>query len=148
MTSRLKGAGLPPSFVTPPRQRATSGANAHLLSLLRTLSYYGLGLFLTVIFVVPLVWMVSLSLRQPGLPPLRTIEWIPRPIAWSNYRQLFDLVPFGRYLFNSAIVTAFAIPLTVLTASWAGFAMSQLSHRLRNRLLALSVVMLMIPTTA
>ena len=118
------------------------------LRLGKSVSFNVVAMLLAALFVVPLVWMVSLSLRQPGLPPLRTIEWIPRPVSWSNYRQLFELVPFGRYLLNSIIVAALAIPLTLLTASWAGFAMAQLGARMRGRLLTLSLGMLMIPTTA
>ena len=76
------------------------------------------------LFVLPLVWVVSASLRQPGLPPPRTIEWLPDPIAWSNYARIFELVPLGTYIGNSLLVVALAVPLTLVTASWAGFAMA------------------------
>jgi multiple sugar transport system permease protein len=112
------------------------------------ISYHAVALAAAVLFILPLIWMISASLRQPGLPPPRTIEWIPRPIAWSNYRELFALLPFGRYLLNSTLVVAFAVPLSLLVGSWAGFGMSQLSSRARARLLLLSVGLLMVPVTA
>jgi multiple sugar transport system permease protein len=46
------------------------------------------------------------------------------------------------------MVAAIAVPLTILFASWAGFAMSQLSRRARGALIALSLVVLMVPLTA
>ena len=53
------------------------------------------ALAVAALFVVPLAWVLSASLRQPGLPPPRTIEWLPDPIAWSNYARIFELLPLG-----------------------------------------------------
>lgn len=114
----------------------------------RAIAYHALSWALLLLFILPLVWMVSASLRQPGLAPPRTIEWIPNPIAWDNYARLFNLLPIGRYALNSLIVSTLAVPLTLLTASWAGFAMAQLSARGRERLMTFSLVVLMIPVTA
>ncbi len=114
----------------------------------RGLIYHAISWAILILFILPLVWMVSASLRQPGLAPPRIIEWIPNPIAWGNYARLFDLLPVGRYALNSLIVSSLAVPLTLLTASWAGFAMAQLSARGRERLMTFSLVVLMIPVTA
>jgi multiple sugar transport system permease protein len=100
------------------------------------------------VFVLPLVWVLSASLRAPNQPPPRTIEWIPDPIAWSNYLKVFDLVPLGTYVANSLLVVAVAVPLTVVTASWAGFAMAQMGSRTRRRLVVLAIMLLMVPITA
>jgi multiple sugar transport system permease protein len=51
-------------------------------------------------------------------------------------------------MLNSLIVVAFAVPLTVLTASWAGFAMTRLTRRWAGALIAVSLIALMIPLTA
>lgn len=102
----------------------------------------------TAVFVVPLLWVVAASLREPGLPPARTIEWIPQVVAWENYRQIFTVLPFGRYVLNSLLVTGLAVPLTLLTASWAGFAMTQLGAGARSRLIVWSIGLLMVPVTA
>ena len=109
---------------------------------------HGLLIVMAVLFVLPLVWMIAASLRQPGLPPPRTIELIPNPIVPGNYAQVFELLPFGRYFLNSLIVVIAAVPLTIIVASWAGFAMSQLSDRSRRGLLALSIALLLIPFSA
>lgn len=99
-------------------------------------------------FVVPLLWVIAGSLRQAGLPPPREIEWLPQPIAWGNYARLFELVPLDRYALNSLLVVALAVPITVVTASWAGFALAQLSAEERTALLRLAIVLLMVPFTA
>ncbi|MFZ5921122.1 MAG: carbohydrate ABC transporter permease [Chloroflexota bacterium] len=106
------------------------------------------SLALTGLFVLPLFWMVSASLRQPGLPPPRGIEWVPSPLVFSNYTRIFDILPFGRYVVNSAITSGIGVALTLVTASLAGFGMSLLGKRARLRLLLLSAALQMIPVTA
>jgi multiple sugar transport system permease protein len=118
------------------------------LKRVRTLAYHAISWLILVVFILPLIWMASASLRQPGLPPPRSIEWLPTPLAWDNYARLFDLLPIGRYALNSLIVSTLAVPLTLVTASWAGFAMAQLSARGRERMMTFSLVVLMIPVTA
>ena len=44
------------------------------------------------------------SLRLPGLPPPRGIEWLPNPLAWGNYPAVFQLVELGRYALNTLVV--------------------------------------------
>ncbi|HEV3478616.1 MAG TPA: carbohydrate ABC transporter permease [Gaiellaceae bacterium] len=100
------------------------------------------------ILLAPIVYMVAGSLRQAGLPPPRSPELVPSPVAWENYERAFELVDIPRYALNSLLVAALAVPLSVLFASWAGFAISRLPSRQRTALLAASLAALMVPVTA
>jgi multiple sugar transport system permease protein len=100
------------------------------------------------LFLLPLAWASSASLRRRGVPSPRSIDWIPSPIAWENYRAAFQIVELHRYLLNSLFVTAIAVPVTIVIASNAGFAISQISQRWRLRLIAFSVLCMMVPLTA
>jgi multiple sugar transport system permease protein len=100
------------------------------------------------LFLLPLYWAVVTSLRETGSPLPRQIEWLPSPAAWGNYRTVFRTVDAERFALNSLIVASVAVPATVVFASLAGFAMSQLSHRYRTRLVAVSAICLMVPLTA
>jgi multiple sugar transport system permease protein len=84
-----------------------------------------------VAFLLPLWFMVSGSLREPGLPPPRAPELIPSPISTESYREAFDLVDLALYTVNSLIVAALTVPLAVLVASLAGFAMLLVAGRAR-----------------
>ncbi|MBK9602326.1 MAG: carbohydrate ABC transporter permease [Anaerolineales bacterium] len=112
------------------------------------IAFHAVSILISALFILPLVWMASASLRQPGLPPPRTMEWWPEPLAWSNYNRIFEMLPLGRYIFNSLLVAGIAVPITLVTASLAGFAMTQLNRRGRESLLGLSVVLLVVPTVA
>ena len=106
------------------------------------------AILMSAVFLLPLLYMVTGSLRKAGLPPPRTPEFLPSPLAFDNYERAFELVDIPRYTVNSLFVVAVAVPLTIVFASWAGFAMSRLSRRAAGILVAVSLVVLMIPITA
>jgi multiple sugar transport system permease protein len=100
------------------------------------------------LFLLPLLWMTTASLRPPGQPPPTTVEWLPASPRLDNFTSVFELLPFGRYLLNSLAVVLLAVPLTIVTASLAGFAMALLERTSRVALVILSVALLMVPITA
>ncbi len=110
--------------------------------------YHPWRLLAALLFTVPLVWVVGFSLRQPGLPPPRSIEWIPDPIVWGNYARIFDIVPLATFLGNSLMVAAIAVPVTLLTASFAGFAMARSDLKFRQRMVLVCVLLMLVPVTA
>ncbi len=102
---------------------------------------------MALLFVAPLVWVLTNSLRPVGLPPPRTLEWFPQPIAWANYAEIFRIIPLGRQIGNSLLVSTIGAVITLITASWAGFALAQLPNRVRQPLVGLAIVLMMIPST-
>jgi multiple sugar transport system permease protein len=106
------------------------------------------AIIVSLFFVLPLVFMATGSLRNAGLPPPRTPELLPSPLAFDNYGRAFALVDIPRYTLNSLILVAIAVPLTLLVASWAGFALSRLPRRAAGVIIAVSLIVLMVPVTA
>lgn len=115
------------------------------MSRLKTFVYHLPRILITALFVLPLYWLVVASLRQPGLPPPKSVEWLPLAPMWFNYVDLFRIIPMARYALNSVAVVAVAVPATLLTASATGFALSQLSNPIKRRLLTFSILLLLIP---
>lgn len=113
-----------------------------------TILFHTLAVAIVVLFIIPLVWMISGSLRKVGLPPPQTIEWLPAPIAWGNYAALADLIPLANFVRNSLIVAASGVAITLVVASWTGFAMAQLSAQFQRLLVTLCILLLMTPVTA
>jgi multiple sugar transport system permease protein len=100
------------------------------------------------LFLLPLWFLVSGSLREPGTPPPRSPELVPQPVSSEAYADAFEIVDLARHAVNSVIVGGITVPLAVLFGSWAGFAMLLLGGRARKLLVALSLVALMVPVTA
>lgn len=107
-----------------------------------------LSALVAAVFVLPLVFMVTGSLRAPGHPPPTSPELLPDPLGLGSYGRAFDLVDLGRYAVNSLVVATVTAVLSVLVASLAGFATARLGGAAFRALVAVSVVALMIPATA
>ncbi|MGH3368218.1 MAG: carbohydrate ABC transporter permease [Nocardioidaceae bacterium] len=101
-----------------------------------------------VLFLSPLVLMVLGSLRRPGLPPPDGFDLVPVPARWENYLDVTTVVPLAQQLLNSVLIAAVAVPVTVLLASWAGFALVTAGRRMRWWLLVVSLVALLVPPSA
>jgi multiple sugar transport system permease protein len=97
------------------------------------------------LMLLPFLWMLSTSLKEPSeiftYPPI----WIPRRLAWENYAQAIAAMPFGRFYLNSLIVASSVTALQLLTSSLAGFAFARLRFRGRDMLFLLYLATLMIP---
>jgi len=100
-------------------------------------------------FLCPFLWLILASL-WPDYQPLSVVWQAPlsfRPTL-DNYGIATELVPMGRFTFNSLRVVVIAVPLTLLVASWAAFAMTQLPAPVQNLLIWLSLAALLAPPTA
>ncbi|MDX6632862.1 MAG: hypothetical protein QOG09_518 [Solirubrobacterales bacterium] len=104
--------------------------------------------FAGLVFLAPLAYMLAGALHEPGLPRPHGFDLIPAHPSLDSFDRAFATVDLGRELLNSLLVVAIAVPLTVLVASWAGFAMTRLSPRARRAMLAVSLLALMVPLSA
>jgi multiple sugar transport system permease protein len=100
------------------------------------------------LFAAPLWFMAVGSLRPVGLPPPRTLEIFPPDPTVAAYTRLPELIPLFRYLANSALVVALAVPLTVVVASLTGFGLRLLASTARRRVTIGLLVVLLVPVTA
>ncbi len=108
------------------------------------------------IVVLPFLWLLSSSLKGPQeilrLPP----EWIPEPVRWENYVEIWrgtglDRGPLGTrvpllaaYL-NSLFVTLTVMSAQLVTSSAAAFAFARLRFPFRDRLFLGYLATMMIP---
>jgi len=100
------------------------------------------------LFLFPLAFLVLGALRDPGAPPPMGLEVLVPQLTGAGFARAFDLVGLGRQLVNSGIVALLAVPLSVLVASWAGFAATRLSTRGRRIVIGASLVALLVPLSA
>ncbi len=62
-----------------------------------TILKYAFLLALTVIALVPFVWMVSSSLKTSVDVFSIPMKWIPETFHWENYTQIWEKVPLLAY---------------------------------------------------
>lgn len=96
--------------------------------------------------LVPFFWSFLTSLKTVGEVFAYPPKWIPQSIHWENYSQVWKVVPFGRYLINSTVVSGIVTILTLLTASLAAYAFARLEFRGRDFIFMLYLGTMMIPS--
>jgi multiple sugar transport system permease protein len=106
------------------------------------------AVFVVLVFVPPLLLLISGSFTLPGLPPSPTPQLVPDPVSTEGYRQAAELGGLLRASLNSVLVAVVAVPLSVLVAALAGFALARLGTRTTVVVVAASLVALMVPATA
>lgn len=95
--------------------------------------------------MLPLVYMISTSLKPPGTEGEFPIRWIPSRFVWENYIKAFTAVPTLTYLKNTLIITAFSVVGNVLTASLVAYGFARLRFPGRNLLFTMMLSTMMLP---
>jgi putative chitobiose transport system permease protein len=103
-------------------------------------------LLLALVTLLPLLWLVSTSLKGPSediftSPP----ALLPSRPSLEAYGRLFHDYPMGTYLLNSALVSGVAVVANLLFSSLAAYPLARLSFRGREAVLALIVATVLIP---
>jgi multiple sugar transport system permease protein len=103
---------------------------------------------LTVVFVAPLLWMVSTSLKTNPDATRQPPSWIPNPFTTSGYEPLTNLssqTPVVRWFINSILAATGNSALIVVTASLAAYALARLDFPGKKFFFGLIVGTLFIP---
>jgi len=108
---------------------------------------YLILIVLSILYLLPLYWMISTSLKQTGSEMVIPPQWVPNPIVWQNYVDVFVQVPLTLYIRNSVFITLTATLFGVLTASLAGYGFARVQFPGRNFLFTLCIASLMLPET-
>jgi multiple sugar transport system permease protein len=116
---------------------------------IRVIRWRSLGAaFVVLAFVPPLLLLVSGSLHEPGRPPPPRPDLVPDPISTQGYARALEIGDLLRASINSIAVAAVAVPVSVLVAALAGFALTRVPGRIAGTVVAASLTALMIPATA
>jgi len=98
-----------------------------------------------VTMIVPFLWMISTSLKEPQAIYTFPPKWIPDPIIFRAYLKVWKVVPFARFYLNSIFI-AFCVTLgQVTTSACAAYAFSRLKFPGRDKLFFAYLGTLMIP---
>ena len=95
--------------------------------------------------LLPLLWMISTSLKDSGEVLLLPPKWISIPLQWGNYPKLFEVLPFDLFLINSIKIAVLATVGSLLSCSMAAFAFARMRFPGSNAIFAISLATMMIP---
>ncbi len=95
--------------------------------------------------VVPFVWMISTSLKEANLVYTIPPKWIPDPIDWSNFKDIWSAANLITGIKNSSLITILVLALSTLTSSMAAFAFAKLRFPGKNVIFLMLLSTMMVP---
>jgi multiple sugar transport system permease protein len=97
------------------------------------------------VFLFPIAWTLSTSLKTPAQTFADPPVWIPDPIAWQNYPRGWTGLPFTTFLLNTLIVTFGSMAGQIATAAIVAYGFARLRAPGRDALFALVIATMMLP---
>ena len=115
-------------------------------TILDILTYLTLG-FGALTMLLPFLWMISVSFREPAQQYSRAL--IPNPFTVQNYIDLFETLPnhaFPYLVFNSFKLSLLTTIGQIITCAMAAFVFAIVKFKGRDFLFALLLATMMIPS--
>lgn len=112
---------------------------------------YTLLIGLAVMFLIPVGMMVFGSFKPDAQVLMESGSlqgYFPSDFSWANYRDVFERVPFLRYLFNSAFIASMIVVCGLVVNSLAGYAFARMQWQGRDKILFLVIALMIIPLEA
>lgn len=125
--------------------RATSWPSRRLRRAFRLAIAYMLAVGGAILFLLPLFWMLSSSLKANyqvlEYPP----RWFPDPVYWANYPEALTYVPFGRYALNTLGIALLTIVGHVLSCTLVAYGFARLEAPGKKALFVVLLATMMLP---
>lgn len=100
---------------------------------------------LSLLFLLPFVWMLRSSLMDMNkifvLPPI----WIPKPFKFMNYFEAMTIVPFGKYFLNTLTILSLSLIGLLITSVLAAFSFSRIKWKYRDIVFKIILTSMMLP---
>ncbi len=105
---------------------------------------YLLIIFLLFIYLFPLLWQLSTSLKEAS-EVFSGFNLIPQKISGAAYMIAWSRFNLKQYLFNTSVVALFVLLGTLISCGLAGYSFGQLRFPGKNMLFYLYLATMMVP---
>ncbi len=115
------------------------------VSVIMQILIYALLFLLAASTLLPYILMIALSLMAEfemyQLPP----KFVPTLLRWSNYIEMWQAQPWGRYIFNTLFTTVAVLVGQLLLVAMGGYALARMKFPGRDFMFKLFIVFMMLP---
>ncbi len=113
-------------------------------NLLKILTQMFMILF-SAFFLVPLLWMISTSLKSPEQLFTPEVQWIPNPIVFENYIRAIEYVNLFNAFKNTFFLCFLNVLGVVVASSLAAYAFAVLDWKYREYFFYITLATMMLP---
>ncbi len=106
---------------------------------------YAILIVVTVTMLAPFVWMLSASLKLDRDVFSFPIQWIPEAPRWQNYIEIWQKIPLGLFVYNTAKLTIIVTTLQLFLQCFSSYAFAKLRFPYRNFLFLAYIATIAMP---
>ena len=114
--------------------------------IVRSVCWYIIVAALSVIFVLPFIWMLSTAFKTApqcvDYPP----TFIPRPFTLRSFQEVFSISPILTYIRNSVVISLLNIVGTLVSCSLVAYGFARFRCREKNFWFTILLSTMMIPS--
>lgn len=102
---------------------------------------------LAILFLLPMLWMISSSLKTTNEVFTSPFKWFPKDFRWVNYKQIWTSqdMPMLRVFYNTFFITAVSTAGRLIFASMAAYAFARINFKGKQVIFTLFLASMMIP---
>src|SRR5579885_3392089 len=97
------------------------------------------------LMLMPLLWMIMVSLDENAQLFLTPPDWIPHVAHWSNYPRSVTVFPFARYFLNTMTITGANLVGQLFSCTLVGYSFARLRWPGRNVFFIIMLATMMVP---
>lgn len=127
---------------------ATMSRPRHVKRAAGTSAYHVAMIIAILVWLIPMIWMVSLALSDNAALTTNTTSLVPVDFTLDNVLGVFSVGLTARWFLNSAVVSILTTLATVLLCAMAGYAFARIDFRGKKIVYASVLAGLMIPKEA
>jgi multiple sugar transport system permease protein len=106
---------------------------------------YLLLILLSIVFLLPIFWMVSSALKPNYAIFVTPPVWWPESPQWSNFLDALTILPFGRFASNTLFIALFNIIGHLLSCTLVAYGFARLNAPGKKFFFILMLATLMLP---
>jgi multiple sugar transport system permease protein len=107
---------------------------------------------LSLVFVLPFLWMLSTSIKPIGETMSQPPRWIPSQVLWKNYpeailygKDQLGYIPFLVYARNTILITILCVTGSVVSNALVGYSFARLNWKGRDAFFNVTIATMMVP---
>jgi putative chitobiose transport system permease protein len=109
---------------------------------------YPLLILTTVLTLGPFLWLLSTALKNGDNVYAYPPQFIPNPITFQNFIDVFKIMPLWHYIENTVYMTAMGVGLNLLLCTMTAYPLARLRFPGRNAIFFTMVSTMILPSAA
>lgn len=97
------------------------------------------------IFLFPVIYMLSVSVRGPDTVNDPSIVWIPREISFGSINTAIEILEYPRAITTTIIISVGSTIASLISCALAGYGFARFSFKEKNVMFALVLLTVIVP---